>query len=59
MQERFLEELGVKYKCGRCGAVFEEEERRKTYGKYHLRCSECGYEIIYKVARDYRIVRAI
>ncbi|MEM0380877.1 MAG: DNA-directed RNA polymerase subunit P [Desulfurococcaceae archaeon] len=51
--------MGVKYKCGKCGSVFEEEEIRKIYGRYHIRCPYCGYEIIYKVARSYRVVRAI
>ncbi len=49
----------VKYKCGRCGEVFDEEELRKTYGRYRVRCPKCGYEVIYKVARSYRLVKAI
>ncbi|MET1159431.1 MAG: DNA-directed RNA polymerase subunit P [Thermoprotei archaeon] len=48
----------VKYKCGRCGAVFDEEKMKRTYGRF-IRCPECGYNIIYKIARSYRIVKAI
>ncbi|RLG81029.1 MAG: DNA-directed RNA polymerase subunit P [Thermoprotei archaeon] len=50
--------MGVKYKCGNCGKVFDEEEM-KAYGRYYVRCPHCGYSIIYKVARSYRIVKAI
>jgi len=47
----------VKYKCGNCGKEFTEEELR-TWG-FRPQCPECGYEIIYKVARNYRLVKAI
>jgi DNA-directed RNA polymerase subunit P len=50
--------MGVKYKCGRCGQIFDISEVVQTYGT-RIRCPYCGYEVIYKVARSYRIVRAI
>jgi len=48
----------VKYKCGRCGREFDLEEIA-PYGKGRIKCPECGYEIVYKVARNYRLVKAI
>lgn len=48
----------VKYKCGRCGYVFDEEEMRRIFGK-QVKCPNCTYEIVYKVARPYRIIKAI
>jgi len=48
----------VKYKCGKCGYVFDYEEMVKTYGR-QVRCPKCMYEMVYKVARTYRIVRAV
>ena len=47
----------MKYKCGRCGYVFTLEEMTRTYDKM-IRCPRCTYEIIYKVAKIYRITRA-
>jgi DNA-directed RNA polymerase subunit P len=47
----------IYYKCGRCGAVFTEEDVKKSWGTIH--CPYCGYEIVYKVARKYRLVKAI
>ncbi|OYT40665.1 MAG: DNA-directed RNA polymerase subunit P [Desulfurococcales archaeon ex4484_58] len=49
----------VKYKCGNCGTVFDEEEMIRAFGRYRVRCPKCGYEIVYKIARPYRIVKAI
>ncbi len=49
----------VKYRCGRCGALFDEEEMRLSFGRYRVRCPKCGYEIVYKVAHNYRLVKAI
>jgi len=49
--------MGITYKCGRCGYTFEAEELYR-YSRYYVRCPRCGYEIIYKVARSYRIVKA-
>lgn len=48
----------VKYKCGRCGYVFDHEEMIRTYGR-QVRCPKCTYEVVYKVAKTYRIVRAV
>ncbi len=44
------------YKCGRCGRVFTDEQLRLLPG---IRCPHCGYKIIYKVARSFRLVKAI
>jgi DNA-directed RNA polymerase subunit P len=49
----------VRYKCGRCGREFDLEEMISLYGRQRVRCPYCGYEIIYKVARSYRLVKAI
>ncbi len=46
----------VRYKCGRCGYEFDEEQLRLLPG---IRCPNCGYEIIYKVAANFRLVKAI
>ncbi|MCC6024847.1 MAG: DNA-directed RNA polymerase subunit P [Desulfurococcaceae archaeon] len=48
----------AKYKCGKCGYVFDPEEASRIYGR-RIRCPKCTYEIVYKVARPYRVVRAI
>ncbi len=48
----------VRYKCGYCGKEFDAEEML-IYGKQRVRCPYCGYEIVYKVARSYRLVKAI
>jgi len=50
--------MPVKYKCGKCGYVFDEDEMIKTWGN-RIACPRCEYEIIYMVARSYRIVKAI
>ncbi len=47
----------VRYKCGVCGKEFTEEEMTRLGPS--LKCPECGSEIIYKVARNYRLVKAI
>ncbi|WP_440059937.1 DNA-directed RNA polymerase subunit P [Thermogladius sp. 4427co] len=47
----------VKYKCGRCGYIFDEEEMKVFRGR--IKCPRCTYEIIYKIARPYRLVKAI
>ncbi len=44
------------YKCGKCGAVFTDEQLKLLPG---IRCPYCGYEVIYKVARNFRLVKAI
>jgi DNA-directed RNA polymerase subunit P len=51
-------EIVAKYKCGKCGYVFDPEEASRIYGR-RIRCPKCTYEIVYKVARPYRVVRAI
>ncbi len=48
----------VKYKCGKCGKEFSLEDVIRTWGR-RLQCPHCGYPIIYKVARNYRLVKAI
>ncbi|MCC6041555.1 MAG: DNA-directed RNA polymerase subunit P [Desulfurococcaceae archaeon] len=48
----------AKYKCGNCGYVFDADEMVRIYGRI-VRCPKCTHDIIYKVARTYRIVRAI
>lgn len=48
----------VKYKCGRCGYVFDPEEMTKVFGR-QIKCPKCTYEIIYKVAKVYRLVKAV
>jgi DNA-directed RNA polymerase subunit P len=48
----------AKYKCGKCGYVFDPEEILRIYGR-QVRCPKCTYEIVYKVAKSYRIIRAI
>ncbi len=47
----------MKYRCGRCGEIFSEEDFTK-FGTV-FKCPKCGSEIIYKVARNYRLVKAI
>jgi len=47
----------ARYKCGRCGCEFGEDEL--ALYRPRIRCPHCGYEIIYKVARTYRLVKAI
>ncbi len=48
----------ARYKCGKCGYEFTLEEITRTWGR-KIHCPNCGYEIIYKVARNYRLVKAI
>jgi len=44
------------YKCGRCGKILTDEDLRMLP---RIRCPHCGYRVIYKVARNFRLVRAI
>lgn len=48
----------VKYKCGKCGYVFDPEEMR-VFGRGKVKCPKCTYEIVYKLAKPYRLVKAI
>lgn len=48
----------VKYKCGYCGYVFDHEEMERLFGK-QVKCPRCARHIIYKVARVYRLVKAV
>ncbi|MEZ0394059.1 MAG: DNA-directed RNA polymerase subunit P [Desulfurococcaceae archaeon] len=48
----------AKYKCPRCGYIFDDSEMR-IFGKGKVKCPKCTYEIVYKVARPYRLVKAI
>ncbi len=45
-----------KFKCGVCGRTFSEEEIRIMK---RIMCPYCGSKIIYKMARKFRIVKAI
>jgi len=46
-----------RYLCGKCGYIFDESEMLNLGGR--VMCPKCGYKVIYKVQREFRVVKAL